>query len=544
MCCLQVRPPAAFRPPSADAAMVPGRDTKWMPSPLHDALSRGPSALTSALPAPTRGAEPSPPSTVKPATSARLRDAGGQGKPIPTPCRSGFRWRTEAVCQPSPSAEQWQLGPTLLEQACRDCVDPASHPFWQAATLLDTLVDHFTVSEGVAAAKVADRFPPGVPAEATSVVSSNVRQTISLSTTVPTTAFQDSVLSLQHLLPLGRSTSLSNETDWLDAHLKPLLGDPALPRAKLALSHNIQQWYGAADRPLPQALHIYTDGSAAVDRHTGVLLGAGAWAFTVWVATAHGLFFLGFAAAPCQEPTSPFYVGEPDGQPLTCELLGLTWCLAWAIEHAEPWAIPVVVFFDCQAAGRGTFAHAQPAKAATTTEGSQLAQFNTYLRQCTEARLRIRSEHVPGHSGDLGNELSDELAKQVRRQCLTQDQLVLPTWPGAVFQHPLRAWAWLVHGHYADLPVLFAFEAEADRMQAHPRPHAQGPGLGYIPGTEAAGALLSHFSLMTYNVLTLLDPGPPGKNQRLVGMRVTAKIFSRSSLRSAPSYCVVSRRPA
>ena len=60
-------------------------------------------------------------------------------------------------------------------------------------------------------------------------------------------------------------------------------------------------------------------------------------------------------------------------------------------------------------------------------------------------------------------------------------------------------------------------------MQAAPRLPRVGPTLGYTPDKDEGGLLVRRFSLMTYNVLTLLDPGPPGKNQRLVGMRLTAK---------------------
>ncbi|CAE7942908.1 unnamed protein product, partial [Symbiodinium necroappetens] len=152
-----------------------------------------------------------------------------------------------------------------------------------------------------------------------------------------------------------------------------------------------------------------------------------------------------------------------------------------------------------------------------------LANFTTYLRQLAAQRVSLTHAHVKGHSGQLGNELCDELAKHCRRRPPASDQVILPEWPARVFEHPLKPWLWLTASSSSDLPTLFSFESEALRMQSSPLPTLSDPGMGFVATPSSSEPVPLCCTFMSYNVLSLYDPHYTGKGQGGQGMRVVAK---------------------
>ena len=84
---------------------------------------------------------------------------------------------------------------------------------------------------------------------------------------------------------------------------------------------------------------------------------------------------------------------------------------------------------------------------------------------------------------------------------------LLPLWPGQLFLHPLKAWAWVPPQSSHDLPALFAFESEAFRLQAQDPVGESGPCLGLRSAHPRKRPSRFTFRLMTVNILTLLDAG-------------------------------------
>ena len=207
---------------------------------------------------------------------------------------------------------------------------------------------------------------------------------------------------------------------------------------------------------------------------------------------------------------------------LTCELLGVAWGLIWIIEYAPRLGLPVCQLYDCTAAGQGTFATARLAGCGHDST-SRLALFATHLRQLAHQRVQLDHAHVKGHAGQVCNELCDELAKHRRRNARSLDQELLPTWPAQVYEHPQQGWIWLAGLACQDLPTLFAFESEANRLQSHPRLPSEDPALGFVPEPQTSTPVPLQFALMSYNVLTLYDPKRAGQPPLGVGMRVSAK---------------------
>ena len=144
-------------------------------------------------------------------------------------------------------------------------------------------------------------------------------------------------------------------------------------------------------------------------------------------------------------------------------MLALCWPLAWAFEYAPAYKLPVKLLYDCTAAGRDTCRASLPPT--VSGEVQSLAQRVPSLRHCVQNRVDLHHEHVPGHVGDVGNELCDELAKTARRNASWHGSRCHPTWPAALLAHPLLGWAWLVVRPFSDLPTLFALKSEAARLQ-------------------------------------------------------------------------------
>ena len=425
-------------------------------------------------------------------------------RPVPTPCRSAVSplhvgVLLELHTPPGLKDTELQCPPVTLLEECARCKD--FRGFFLARTLLETLEDHFQ-SQAVPLGKTEPRA-------------------LHLDGRIPLSIFQQQALELAALLPAADPEP--HTLDWLDRDISFLLADVQVPPHKRNMLQQIKYWRDADDVRAAQSLVVYTDGSAPSPDTLSGDLTCGAWAATVWVRTDQGLHFLGHALACVQSPDSPYHIGELDDTPLTCEVLGIAWALAWIMEHGGKYNLPMELRYDCTTAGRGTFAAARLAYCAHVEADYSLASFAVFLRQCAQQRSSLCHRHVPGHQGDVGNELCDELAKLCRRRKPDVTEVCLPTWPQQVFRHPLKPWLWPLRTTSPDVPTLFALESEACRMQSQPRYPTHGPRLGKMPTCTPKERVRHEFTLVSFNVLTLLDPGAPGKNARMEGLKVSAK---------------------
>ena len=268
-----------------------------------------------------------------PTTSAPKETLLLQGRRcLPTPCRA----RTPFLDMP---------GPTLLEEASRLCDCPA---FYLAATLLETLEEHFWGPSSCQEARQCQSVPPANPA----VTAGKTANRIDLIAAIPPTAYQRSVEELQRLVP--PPSCLHSDPDWLDTDLSHLLTCKAVPDKWKCKFANFVSWHTHAQSALHR-LEIFTDGSAD-GAQTAVPSGAPcAWAFSVWAVTADGRFLVGWAAHAAVPPDTPFSLGEIDDSAITSELLALGWAIIWTLEFGSRYPVPIVFCYDSTAAGHGIF---------------------------------------------------------------------------------------------------------------------------------------------------------------------------------------------
>ena len=427
------------------------------------------------------------------------------GRPLPTPARAG---RLPACID---------IGPTLLEQAL---ATDSGRAFYLACTLLETLQDHFFPpsiqthhlwSQDPEAIDVAVACPGGPRV-------SDERATVSLADSLPVSPFQKECLALQDIFrqldPHG--------SDWLDCDLRPILHDKHVPLHWRTKFVNVRGWH-EHDTPKSHAIHIYTDGSAASNADD---LRPCSWAFTVWLDTTQGRMLLGQASATSAVPGSPYYLGEVEDTALVGEQLALAWSLAWVIEHASTFSLPVTFHYDAQGAGRGAFGQwAPPSRNVDPHPGFPcLSDLLVHLRQLASQFAALEHAYVAGHSGQIENELSDQLAKQSRRRPCEYWERVAPTWLSQLAQHKLLPWAWMLYSSAPDLPPLYAMESEARRMQSSDvRPqHAPAPGVVTTEHPECLAELC--FTAISYNTLTMRDPKGPGQaDADKAGLRIVGR---------------------
>ncbi|CAE7750038.1 unnamed protein product, partial [Symbiodinium sp. CCMP2456] len=386
---------------------------------------------------------------------------------------------------------------TLLEEALQRS---GASAFFLAATLLDALFDHI-------------QGAPLVP---------NGPFQISLEQSIVQTPYQLVCQELSRLVP-EPVTSLDRaaQTDWLDNEVRSLLQCPDLEKGLQAAIPGFRLWHVAEAPGHPTQVDIYTDGSAN-GRAEPLASAPCGWAFNVWVTTPSGLLFYGSAASTATPPGTIFCLGEANDSPLTSELLAIAWALCWVIEFGPAFRCPICLHYDCLAAGDGSFADAHCASIPTVDGYPPLSESTALFRQIAMRRTDLRHAYVPGHRGETGNELSDALAKRARLCPRTCEERVLPQWPSLLVQHPMFAWAWLVAHPTPDMPTLYAFEAEADRLQHTTPSDRPPPSLGlHVYQPKPTRPVHYHLCAMTYNVLTLLDkhPGTTGVRQP-VGMRL------------------------
>ena len=388
-------------------------------------------------------------------------------------------------------------------------------PLWEAATLLETLLQHFVDKEGSAHSLGQ-------------VDSSGVVRRLVLAEAVPATAFQQQAASLTELLPPSQPPThcYTGADDWLDADLGELIRDPLLPKEWRAIFSGLACWHTCSPRPSYQWIDIYTDGSAGTAQDTKEVVGPCSWAFTVWASTPCQSFFVGWAAHTAVPTDTTYHIGEEADDALSSELLAIAWACIWAIEFGGQFHAPLRFLFDCSAAGGGVAGSARLPRSPASTVVAPLAAFAAALRQRLALLLPVSFEHVRGHAGSVGNELADQLAKQARRSREDIYQRLLPDWPHKVFRHPLRAWMWLAGISSAALPWLPALEGEAHRMQQLPGVCTHAPSMGVRQCTQSAGDVRFLLRFATYNVLTLFDPATVhGRKARAAafGMMISGK---------------------
>ena len=312
--------------------------------------------------------------------------------------------------------------------------------------------------------------------------------------------------------------------DWLDNDLRGLLSDSAVPRSKLHLFSAICKWHSVAADLEPDSISVYTDGSSTSGPRPAGL--PGAWAMSVWVVVDDREFLLGYAADTYVSSEDDRFVGAREDTPLSCEQLALVWALAWVTQFSKSLSLPTCLVYDCQAAGLGAFGLAKAPSASQAGGSTDLSLFVCYLRQLAHSRTTLTHRHVKAHAGCVANELCDELAKRARRTSAGRSGDILPVWPGRLFAHPLKSWAWLPSSGSADMPSLFSFESEAGRLQAIDPVGESGPVLGRRQTRSSKAPCEFSFCFITAHILTLLDPGRGGlalDSAPQPGLRIVAK---------------------
>ena len=347
---------------------------------------------------------------------------------------------------------------------------------------------------------------------------------ISLDAVIPCTAFQATAKELQDLLPERCRCDLFSWQDWLDCDLHAVYSEcRACPVIWEWLSA-YGSWYD--DVFMPDAIHIYTDGSAC--QVTNGHCTPASWAFNAWAVTATKQAYLGHAFGVTASEQSLFHLGEVHDDALTGEQLALAWALCWTIEASCAFQATAFVFhFDCMTAGHGGFGGFKLPSAAATSRPTCLSRSVAILRQCAQSVCHLIGRHIPSHSGFAGNELADILAKYAGR-CPEPDEIVTrPSWPSRLVKHELAEWAWLALGSQSDLPALSALESEAGRLFAEA---AVRPFTFYASNSAGDGCLKTvpgdigvQLRLCTLNALSLRDWDDLPQGLAVIGKRALLK---------------------
>ncbi|CAE7727756.1 unnamed protein product [Symbiodinium sp. CCMP2592] len=351
------------------------------------------------------------------------------------------------------------------------------------------------------------------------------RPVLELQSRIPISTYQQQVAELRTIVPtiVDISAQLQGfSLDWLDNDLGPLVRDPATPVQWKAAFANFRTTHMLAADEVPHRIIIYTDGSAS--QQTDAALGPAAWAFCAWLQTATGLSLIGYSAHSSVPPDTPYWLHESQDDSWTAEVLALAWALVWSVEFGAGYRVPIEFRYDATAPGCGTFA-AMAHKVEDAQSHTPLAVFTNVLRQTLEVRTPVSHQHVKGHSGDLGNEICDLLAKRARKSPEDFYDRCLPLWPGKWIQHPLASWGWTIGYSGVDIPDLANFQIEAHRLQTTPV-CPKPPSLGVIERKYREAEAVYEIHVASYNVLTLFDPCVPhGRAKRLdnVGLMTAGK---------------------
>ena len=331
---------------------------------------------------------------------------------------------------------------------------------------------------------------------------------LSLAETIPCTDFQDAVQDLRNLLLVRCSIEPIAWQDWLNCDLQFVHAECKACPAIWDWLCSCASWYD--DPFIPEAVHLYTDGSANQNCSRGSA--PAAWTFNAWALVGTKQAYLGHALGVTTQEHSPFFLGEVCDDALTGEQLALAWALSWAIEASCAFQTASFIFhFDNVAAGHGGFGSFRLPRDAQTSQPTALSHSLAVLRQCAQAVCTVIGRHVPSHAGFAGNELADVLAK----------------FASLVVRHRLSEWAWLALRDQDDLPALGAFEAEARRLFVaaaartytfFAEEHSQPIGHGLTEGTLGV-----QLRACTLNVLSLREWDDLPQGLAVVGKRALLK---------------------
>ena len=238
----------------------------------------------------------------------------------------------------------------------------------------------------------------------------------------------------------------------------------------------------------PQAIHVYTDGSAGGEAAPG-------WAVTIFELCTNGAEywenFLGCFAGSCQAFAKRATAAAEHN--IDAEAAALAVATVWAA--AWPPNVPICIWCDCE-----TVVHVAQGRADVHHPGrtTQLLRSCRQIWQLLERRATPARLHwVAGHAGVPGNELADQVAKRACRENM-------PPPPEAFFnflRHPGLPWLW--HALYPSTAL-----PELDRLQCCDYEHADPVPLYCFPQPtlDTGTGKAEHQSLLlcTYNAQTML----------------------------------------
>ena len=187
--------------------------------------------------------------------------------------------------------------------------------------------------------------------------------------------------------------------------------------------------------------HLYTDGSA-ISKMTP----KAAWAFHV-VVESNGMMGsqfhrLGFTGALLDDR-----IPEAIPDALDAEAAAIIFAADWLLSLPHP--MHCVLHFDALAVGYGACGvQHEPAPASSPRPLQHLARVAVCMVQSYHAS--VRCHHIKAHSGQPDNEVADSVAHAIVTGW--QPPCSPPFRLRALFDHPLRDWAWLEYRPTDELP--------------------------------------------------------------------------------------------
>ncbi|OLQ00400.1 hypothetical protein AK812_SmicGene16935 [Symbiodinium microadriaticum] len=227
-------------------------------------------------------------------------------RPLPTPCRS---FQNRIGHDPSSLwCTEVDIGSvqTLLEESA---ASPDCEAFWIAATLLDTIVEHFSGRD----------IHPASP-RGNDVIGTYPSAIIRLADYLPPVVSFD----LSHVsMPLCQS--IDQVMQWTRPRLWDLERDLPAGLDLHSAARALLEQCKPGEPSVFQTIFIYTDGS--------LLRGISSWAFVVFGYQDGQLHFLGWAAGkvPCV-PEHPLFLCPSDPHALSGEQSALLWSAIWALQ--------------------------------------------------------------------------------------------------------------------------------------------------------------------------------------------------------------------
>ena len=222
-------------------------------------------------------------------------------------------------------------------------------------------------------------------------------------------------------------------------------------------------------------MHLYTDGSFL----PGAASNRAGSAFTVLteyeVGADRHFGLLGFAGGSLRPWQCSSLNVECDGYDAEC--LGLALACAWCL--ALPRCLPISIYYDATGAGGAASGRCQPRR---PTDGRSAAALARYCAQALEAAgYSVSWEWVKGHSGCIGNEVSDAVSRACASEVFASAPVSSLAWK--VFTAPEAPWLWRVFAASASCPDLDRLTRGVYEPADHCDPHAVSlPEAAFPPG--------------------------------------------------------------